>query len=197
MKVEEAIENLKTKKRGFRQSYSLIVRVKGVDFKKPENKFSKEVVLPHGTGKDVSVGIFSNNIQGGLTTGDIEDIAKDKKKFRKVMKNTQFFICEAPLMVFVGKVLGKWLGPKGKMPRLLQPGRNVNDAISEVKQSVRIRFQSPVIHVTVGVEDMATKDVAENVLSVVNDIKRFLPTKARISATYIKLTMSPSLSIDV
>ena len=63
MKIEQALEELnKVKKRNFSQSYDLVISIRNIDLKKPENRFSKEVFLPHGRGKEIEVGIISDSI---------------------------------------------------------------------------------------------------------------------------------------
>ena len=53
--IDNAIKLLRQgTKRNFSQAIDLVVNVKGIDYKKPENKFSKRVVLPHGPGKDMT-----------------------------------------------------------------------------------------------------------------------------------------------
>ncbi len=194
--LPEAIEQLKSsEKRKFSQSVDLVVNLANIDLKKPENKFSKEVVLPHGRGKEVKVAIISDAIKGGITKSDIESM--DKKEMKRMTRQYEFFLCEAPLMPLVGKVMGRYLGPKGKMPKLLPPGRNPESAVNEAKNSVRIKVRDlPVVHVYVGSENMQSKQIEENALHVINEVKKSLPAKSRIKNVYIKLTMSKPVKID-
>lgn len=194
--LKEAIEQLKlSEKRKFTQSFDLIVNLANIDLKKPENKFSKEVVLPHGRGKDVKVAIISDTIKDGITKNDIESM--DKKTMKLMTRQYEFFLCEAPLMPLVGKVMGRYLGPKGKMPKLLPPGRNLDSAVNDAKSSVRVKVRdSPVVHVYIGNENMDAKQIEENAMQVINEVKKSLPAKSRIRNVYIKLTMSKPVKID-
>ncbi len=196
MNLTEAIEQLRAlEKRKFAQSFDLFVNIANVDLKKPENKFSKDVVLPNGRGKEVKVAIMSDTIRDAITKHDIEGM--DKKVMKKLVHDYEFFLCEAPLMPLVGKVMGRYLGPKGKMPKLLLPGRSPDSAVNEAKGSVRIKLRdSPVIHVYVGNEGMENKQVEENAMHVINEVKKSLPAKARIKNVYLKLTMSKPVKID-
>ncbi|MDI6721864.1 MAG: 50S ribosomal protein L1, partial [Candidatus Aenigmarchaeota archaeon] len=117
--IEESIKYLRdnSQKRGFDQTFDLIASLRNIDLKKPENKFSKDIALPHGRGNDVEVGIISNSIPGALKKEDVENLANDKAAMKKVLRKYEFFVCEAPLMPLVGKTLGRFLGPKGKMPK--------------------------------------------------------------------------------
>jgi len=198
MKIEQAIEELnKVKKRNFSQSYDLVISIRNIDLKKPENRFSKEVFLPHGRGKEIEVGIISDSIPNAvLDKGALNSI--DKKKIREITSKYEFFVCEAPLMPLVGKVLGRYLAPKGRMPKMLPPGRDHKPVIEELKKSVRIRVRdSPTIQVAVGTEKMPPEQIKENVRKVVDELKKTLPGKATIKDAYIKLTMTPAIRIEV
>lgn len=195
MNITEAIEQLKSfEKRKFSQSFDLVVNIANVDLKKPENKFSKDVILPNGRGKDVQVAIISDSIEGAISKRDIE--AMDKKTMKQITRQYEFFLCEPPLMPLVGKIMGRYLGPKGKMPKILAPGRT-DSAVDDAKKSVRIKLRdSPVIHVYVGTENIENKHVEENVMHVIDEIKKSLPAKSRIKNVYLKLTMTKPVKID-
>jgi large subunit ribosomal protein L1 len=192
MKIEEAINQLKGSKRNFVQTYDLIINLKNIDMKKPENNFSKEVQLPHGTGKEISVCVISENIKEGenydvLRKSDIENI--DKKEAKKIARKYDFFLCEAPLMVLVGKNLGRYLGPKGKMPKPIPPNAGpslINPLVEIAKKSVRIVAKgSPTIHTFVGKE-------------VIEEVEKTLPKgRSQIKSVLLKLTMSKPVKIDV
>ena len=196
MNLTETLEQLKQEKRKFSQSFDLIVNIANVDLKKPENKFSKDIVLPNGRGKNVEVAIISDNIKDAISKNDLDSM--DKKTMKNLTRKYEFFLCEAPLMPLVGKVMGRYLGPKGKMPKLLPPGRSPDAAVNEAKNSVRIKLRdSPVIHVYVGNEGMDNKHLEENAMHVINEIKKSLPAKSRIKNVYLKMTMSKPVKIDM
>ncbi len=196
MKLDESLKALReVSRRNFNQSFDIIVNLKNIDLKKPENKFSKDIILPHGRGKDVNVAVISDSIPDSITKRDIEGISK--QEIRNLVKKYEFFLCEAPLMPLVGKVLGRYLGPKGKMPKLITG--NVDVLTRDAKKSVRIRVRdSPVIHVVVGSEDMKDAEIKENVERLLEDVVKILPKgQSQIKNVYIKLTMSKPVKIDV
>ncbi|MEM7819547.1 MAG: 50S ribosomal protein L1 [Candidatus Aenigmatarchaeota archaeon] len=196
--IIDAIKYLKenSKKRNFIQSFDLIVTLKNIDTKKPENKFSKDLILPHGRGKDIKICIISEN--GDIKRSDIEELGTNKKKAKELAKKYDFFVCEAPLMPLVGKILGKYLAPKNKMPKLLPPGKDLKSVIDEIKNTVRIRLRdSPTIQVSVGTEKMEDNQIRDNIEKVLEEIKKSLPQKAQIKNIYIKLTMSKPVRIGV
>lgn len=197
MKIEDALKYLRdnSKKREFTQSFDLIINLKNIDLKKPENKFAKEVLLPHGRGKEVSVGIISEKL--GITKGDLEDFGRDKKKLKEFTKKYDFLIAEAALMPLVGRVLGKYLAPRGRMPKLLPPGRSHDAMIDELKRSVRIRVRdSPSIQVLAGSESMSDSQVAENIGQILEEVLKSLPKgKNQIKDVYLKMTMSKPVKV--
>lgn len=196
MKIDEPLRLLREgSKRNFKQSFDIIVNLKNIDLKKPENKFSKDIILPHGRGKDVSVAVISDNIPNSITKKDIEGISK--QEIRNLVKKYEFFLCEAPLMPLVGKVLGRYLGPKGKMPKLITG--NADALTRDAKRSVRIRVRdSPVIHVVVGSEDMKDAEIRENSERLLEDIVKTLPKgHSQIKNVYIKLTMSKPIKVEL
>lgn len=184
-------------KKNFVQSVDLIITLRNIDLKKPENKFSKDVLLPHGRGKNIEVGIISDRLQNAITKTDIETLSK--KQIRELSKRYTFFLCEAPLMPLVGKVLGRYLGPKGRMPKLLPPNQNVDNMVKEMKNSVRVHVStSAVIQVVVGTQEMTADQLKENVLQVIEEVKKSLPKgESQIKSILVKLTMSKPVKVEL
>lgn len=195
--IKEAIAEMrKDKTRNFVQSVDLIITLKNIDLKKPENKFSKDIKLPHGRGKDVVVGIISE--KSGIGKRDIEGMQRDKKKLREFSKKYDFLLCEPQLMALVGKVLGRYLAPKGKMPKLLPPNRDPNDVIEETKNSVKIRVRdSPAVQIAIGTESMQDEQLEGNAERVIDEVKKLLPGKSQIRSVFIKKTMGKSVGVKI
>ena len=55
--ILEAVKKAKeeSKPRNFTQSVDVVITIKDLDVKKPENRIDEEVFLPNGRGKDVSI----------------------------------------------------------------------------------------------------------------------------------------------
>ena len=194
--IDEAISEITECKRNFVQGFDLFINLKNIDLKKPENRFSKNIILPHGRGKNIGVAVISDSVPDAVSKKDVEEFGRNKAKLKEFIKKYEFFLCEAPLMPLVGKVFGKYLGPKGKMPIILPPGKDSNQMIEELKKSVRISVRdSPTIHVSVGKEGMNPNDVKENIERVLEEVKKSLPAKVQIKNVYLKLTMSKPVRI--
>ena len=203
--IKEAKE--KAKKRKFSQTWDLIINLKNMDMKKPENKLNLEFPLPEGRGKEskfifiVDTLLSEAKKSGGLVIGkaDLEKLGKDRKKLKGYADEYEWWFCEAPLMPLVGKTLGLVLGPRGKMPRPIPPKGSVQPFVEMSKKMIRIRTKdSPVIHIAVGTEEMQDEQVMKNVMAVMNFVKEKLPKGSNnIKGAFVKLTMGPTVSLKV
>jgi len=171
-----------------------------LNLKAPESRISKELVLPHGRGKTPKICLISNSIQyeNRLTQAEMDALARDKKSAKRITREYDFFMSEPSMMVAVGKSLGRYLGPVGKMPSIIPPGANIEKFVEMKSKSVKLRIKdSPVIHCVVGAEDMQDSDVSENINHVIDEIKKILPGKGKVKSAYIKLTMGKAMKIDI
>jgi len=201
-KVAEAKK--KAKKRKFLQRVDLAVNLKNINLAKPENRFNKELVLPHSKGKEPKVCVIAQTSapqakELGVTVIDRASLEKykDKKAAKELARTHDHFLAEAPLMVEVGKILGPVLGPRGKMPKPFPPGADLKPLIEQTKRILQIKLtQNPVIHVPVGNEEMPDEEIEENIKAVLDLLERNLPKGSQqIGSAYVKLTMGPSVRI--
>ncbi|MHA1742868.1 MAG: 50S ribosomal protein L1 [Candidatus Heimdallarchaeota archaeon] len=203
-KILAAIKELreKSKKRNFVQSFDLIVSLKEIDVKKPENRFTEDVILPKGRGEDAEVVVFSDSVKDVgckvLTSEDLSKLAKDKRSAKKLVASTDFFLAEAKLMPVIGKALGMYLAPRGKMPKVFVGG-DVKKLVDNCKKSVKVKIKdSPVVQCLVGKENMKDEDVVENVKEVIKFLEGKLPKgKHNIKKILLKLTMGKPVEIEV
>lgn len=199
MKIEEALAAVRSgEKRKFTQTVDLIVNLKNIDIKKPENKVSKEIVLPHGRGKGVEVGIISDSLPDAIRKNEVEAMANNKKLAKQLSKRYEFFLCEAPLMPLVGRSLGRYLGPRGKMPKPIPPGRDPKPFVEMAKKSARVRIaNAPTIQIPVGVETMGDEELHANITAAMDEVRKSLPGKAQIKNVSLKLTMGKPVRLDI
>ncbi|KUO81879.1 MAG: 50S ribosomal protein L1 [Vulcanisaeta sp. JCHS_4] len=203
--VEEA--KAKAKKRRFKQSYELIVRFRDFDVKNQNNRFNVTVVLPHPLqGKTPKVCVMATgamvlaakeaNADAVLTREDIEKLAGNKKEIRKLAQSYDYFVATPDLMVLIGRVMGQILGPRNKMPEVVQPNADIKAVIERLRRSVRVRVKDqPQIMCRVGTEDMDSKQVAENIVAVLEEVlKRVRPEQ--LGEVSVKLTMSPPITFS-
>ncbi|MBI5332910.1 MAG: hypothetical protein HZB65_05010 [Candidatus Aenigmarchaeota archaeon] len=195
--IMDAIKLLKAgSQRKFSQTFDLIINISNIDLKKPESKFSKDVSLPHGRGKENTICIISDGSEHNKTF--LANLEKDKKTAKAFCKSYDYFLCETSLMILVGKVLGRYLGPSGKMPRLLPPNVDPKNFAKIFEKSVRIRIKdSPVVQCVVGNDKMDDQHIKENIDKVVEEVKKSIPPKSAIKNVYLKLTMSKPVLLNI
>ncbi len=205
------LENLKdakskSKKRKFSQTWDLLINLAGLDLKKPENRFNVEFALPEGRGKDVKVAVFADSVAAEakkhadhvIRKEEIESLAKNKKKVKKLAKEYDWFLAEAPLMPLIGKTLGPVLAPRGRMPKPVPP-KGIDALVQLARRSIRIALKTtPVIQVPVGTEAMPDEKVMKNIESVYNFIRDKLPKgKTNIRNVFIKVTMGQPVKVEM
>lgn len=203
MELTEALAAMRanSEKKKFGQTVDLIVNIKNLDMKKPESRFTKEVALPHGCGKLARVCLISDNPRGyepNLNKDNIAALERDKRAAKRLVREYEFFMCDPALMVLVGKVVGRYMGPVGKMPKPLPPAASPAAVAEALAKSVRIRIKdSPNIQCAVGTESMADEQILDNAKRVIEEIKKALPGKSQIRNAYLKLTMGKPVKFIV
>jgi len=115
---------------------------------------------------------------------------------KKLAKKYNFYLAQPEMMPVVGKLLGQYLGAKGKLPQVLHPNTDVANLVKDLKQSVRIRIKNqPTLSCAIGKEGDDPKKLAENAIFVINEIQRVLAGEGRIKSVYIKKTMSNPIRV--
>ena len=201
--IQKALEELRKnkKKRNFKESLELIIKLKELDLKKPENRINQTIILPHDIGKSVKVCVIATgqlalkskeaNADFVLGKDQLTDLGNDKKAARKLLQEYGFFVAEAPLMPLVGKTIGPTLGPRGKMPTPINPNAPIADVIDQARRTIKIRVRDqPVIQCRIGVDDMSDDNLSENIQAIFSSIEGKLERGVRnISKVLIKTTM--------
>ncbi|HUK27171.1 MAG TPA: 50S ribosomal protein L1 [Candidatus Acidoferrales bacterium] len=203
--LSELRKNLTKKK--FSQSIDIVVRLREVDLKKPENRINETIPLPNPPEKALKICVIAS---GDLATRakaagadllvsrqDIDNLGKDKKAARKMAQEYDFFIAEAPLMPLVGRALGSFLGPRGKMPTPVPPNAAIDQVVANHRKMVRVRMrEQPVLQCRVGTEAMADEKLVENIQAVVSRIEQKLERGLKnINEILVKATMSKPVKI--
>jgi large subunit ribosomal protein L1 len=201
--VEKILEESKKLNRKFKQNIDLVVNLKNIDLNVPKNRIDEEIVLPHGRGSKAKIALFASgelavkskkNVDLLIKPEEIEDLSKDKKKFKKIADDYDFFIAEAPLMPTIGKSLGTVLGPRGKMPKPVPPQADLSGMIKNLHNTVKIRSKSSkTFHTVAGSAEMSKDHIAENINAIIQRLESALERgKINIGSIYVKTTMGPS-----
>ncbi len=192
-------------KRNYDETVDMVLRL-GVDPRKAEEMIRGTVSLPAGTGKAVRVAVFAQGEQAqaardaGAEFVGAEDLAE---QVEGGMLDFDVTIAAPDMMPIVGK-LGRVLGPRSLMPNpktgTVTP--DVAKAVEEFKGG-KVEFRTDKfanVHVPVGKVSFSDDDLAKNIDSVVEELKRLKPAGAKgqyIKKASISSTMGPSVKIDV
>lgn len=201
--IGKILEESKKLDRKFKQNIDIVINLKNLDLENPKNRIDEEVILPHGRGNEPKIALFASgelaikskkHVDLLIKPEAIEDLSKDKKKFKKIADGHDFFIAEAPLMPTIGKTLGTVLGPRGKMPKPVPPNADVTGMVKNLKKTIRLRSKSSkTFHTIAGNESMSKQEIAENVDTIVSRLEGSLERgRMNIGSVYIKTTMGPS-----
>ena len=197
--VKEAKEQAKP--RNFTQSIDVIINIKDLDVRKPENRFSEEVALPNGRGKPIKIGVIADGelalaaknagVDVVISKEDLQEFGKDIKAAKKVVNSVDSFIAQADMMPLVGRFLGRILGPRNKMPKPVPASAKIEPLLERQQATIKVGVkQQPSIQILVGTQDMDDEKLAENIEAVLAVLDRNLEKgRNQIKSMYIKATM--------
>jgi len=203
--ILEAVKKAKedAKPRNFTQSIDVVINIKDLDVKKPENRIDEEVFLPQGRGKDVRIAFIADGelaLQAKnagadlvITKSDLEELGKDRKEAKRMANQYNFFVAQADMMPLVGRFLGPVLGPRKKMPKPVPANAKPDPIIDRLKNTVNVRIKNqPVIQALVGTEELVDERIAENIETILGILDRNLEKgRNQIKSMYVKTSMGP------
>jgi large subunit ribosomal protein L1 len=196
-------------KRKFSQSIELVVKLREVDLKKPENRINETITLPNPPENPLKVCVIASGDLGTrakdagadmlLGRQEMDSMSKDKKAARKLAQDYDFFIAEAPMMPLVGRALGSFLGPRGKMPTPVPPNAQIDQIVSGHRKMVRVRMrEQPVLQCRIGTESMPDEKLVENIQAVESRIEEKLERGSKnIGEVLIKPTMGKPVKVAI
>jgi len=197
----------KSGKRNFNQSFEMIITLRDIDVKKQDFNINEVVYLAHKFTKKPRICVFAggdmalkakrSKADRIIESEELEKNATDKRQLRKIANGYSFFLSETTLMPKVGKILGQFLGPKGKMPTPVPPNAPVENMVERFISAVRIRSRGQLaVAGKVGDESMSDEAVAENAVIIFNAIEKKLPSgNNNIDRVMLKLTMAEPVTI--
>jgi len=187
--------------RGFKQAVDLIINLKELDLKRPENRVTLNVSLPHGTGRGQKVCVFATGdlalrarragVDLVVDQDQLRELSSNRKEAKKLLSKYDVFLAEASLMPSVGRVAGPILGPKGKMPTPVPPNAPIEQVIERQKNIVLVRSRDrPLIQLSIGTEDMVEEKLSENIEAVLSALIGSLKRgTGNIRSVYVKTSM--------
>jgi large subunit ribosomal protein L1 len=188
-------------KRNFTQSAELTLILKDIDVKKGFS-VNEVVNLPNKVTKTSSICVFASGDMGTrakkaqvdriIEPEELDRLGTNKKDARKVVKAYDFFLADTSLMSSVGRSLGQFMGPKGKMPSPIAYGAPIENIADRFRGSVRARSKNQLnISAKIGDEKMEDEQLLGNAAAVISAIEKKLPQGDKnIHNAIIKFTMS-------
>lgn len=187
-------------KRGFTQSAELTLILKDIDVKRGFS-LNEVIILPHklnsgsaicliGSG-DLAMRARKVGIPTVLEPQELDRLGTNKREARKLVRKHDFFLSDTSLMPSVGRSIGQFLGPKGKMPTPLPYGAPLESIVSRFQTSIRLRVKNQLsISARVGDENMDDSSLANNAVAVVSALEKKLPQgEKNIRGAVFKFTM--------
>ena len=128
----------------------------------------------------------------------LDRLGSNKRDARKIVRAHDFFLADASLMSSVGRSLGQFLGPKGKMPTPLPYGAPIENIASRLRSSIRIRSKNQLnMSTKIGDETMTDDQLVENANAVIVAIEKKLPQGDKnLRNTVIKFTMGKAIKMN-
>jgi large subunit ribosomal protein L1 len=211
--IEKAIKELRKEdnKKKFSQSFDLIVNLKDINLKNPEEAVDFFATLNHGLGRKMKVAVFAGPEleERAKLVCDLVIPLKDfdkysnKKLAKKLAAEYDFFIGQAEIMPKVAQVFGRVLGPRNKMPNpklgsIVPAKGQVEQLYDRLQRTVRVTAKkAPVIQVKVGSETMKDEELIDNIMLVYDQVVHHTPKeKANLRSVFVKLTMSKPVKIE-
>jgi len=205
--LKSAVEMLlKMPRAKFNETVELAFRL-GVDPKQSDQMVRGTVSLPHGTGKQVRILVFTKNPtsaeaakEAGAEYVGFEDLVK---KCNEGWADFDVAISTPDAMSEVRK-LGKVLGPKGLMPNP-KTGTVTDDVAKAVKEFKAGKVEYKVdkagnLQMPVGKVSFTKEQLVENAQSAIEAVVKSRPSSLKskyINNCVISATMSPSIKLDL
>ena len=188
----------------FNESVDVAINL-GIDARKSDQNVRGATVLPHGTGRDIRVAVFTQGAnaeaakEAGADLVGMEDLAELVKKGEM---NFDVVVASPDAMRVVGQ-LGTILGPRGLMPnpKVGTVTPNVAQAVKNAKAG-QVRYRNDkngIIHTTIGKVDFDAAQLKENLESLLVALKKAKPTSAKgvfLKKVSISTTMGAGVSLD-
>ena len=177
----------------------------GVDPRKSDQVVRGATVLPHGTGKQVRVAVFTQGgnvdlaTEAGADRVGMDDLAEEMKGGSL---DYDVVIATPDAMRVVGQ-LGKLLGPRG-----LMPNPKVGTVTPDVAQAVQnakagqVRYRTDkagIIHCPLGKMDFDADKLRENLEALLGNLMKAKPSAAKgvyMKKVTVSSTMGPGLAVD-
>jgi large subunit ribosomal protein L1 len=211
--IVQAIDAIKSKahERKFTERIDLIVNLKDVDLKKPENHVDFFIALPSAPGKirKIAALVDAELLPEAKAHADLViplerfgEYAKNPAQMKKLASEYDFFIAQANIMKDIAANFGRILGSRGKMPNpkggmVVPPKAALAPLVERLRRTVHVRVKAaPVFQAGVGSMDQDPSEVARNVVVLYKQLLESLPNQeTNVRSVFLKSTMGEPVKV--
>jgi large subunit ribosomal protein L1 len=195
-----------TVQRKFNQSVDLTLVLKDIDIKKGFS-VNEVIALPNKPSRGSTICVVGSGDLGTrarkaqidkvIEKDQLDRLGTNKREARKIVRSYDFFLSDTSLMAAVGRSLGQFLGPKGKMPTPLPYGAPIESIANRMRGSVRARAKNQLnVSTKIGDEKLDDSQLASNASAVIAAIEKKLPQGDKnISNALIKFSMGKAVRL--
>ena len=198
-----------SKERKFTESVEAILTFRDVDPKKTDLNINELVYLPHpgshrasvcfvGSG-DLLLRAKNAKVDGAIEPAKLESYAGNKKDAKGLAREYDFFLADTALMPRIGRILGQYLGPRGKIPTPVPPNAQIEAMINRMRGAVRVRSRGSLgVSARVGDRKLPDAEIADNIIAMIQAVQKKLPNGDKnIKTVAVKTTMGKPVKSKV
>jgi len=208
--LKELRNNSTTTKRKFDESVEVIINLKNINIKNPEEKLDYFFQLKHPIKKVKVCALIGpemiddakKNCDTVIVSNEFDSYKQDVKKIKKLAKEHDFFIAQANIMPQIAAVFGKVLGTRGKMPNpkagcIVPPKANLEQLVSKLNMTIRAQTKNDAtIRAMVGKVSMSDTILADNIYSLIDQTLHHIPNELNnLKSIMIKTTMGKAIKV--
>lgn len=205
MNVNNAVDYLKSKCWAKFDETIEIAVVLGVDPRKPNQSIKGISTLPHGTGKNIRIGVFAQGADADTAIREGADVVGGADLIAKVQSGEINFdrVIATPEMMPALSKIGRILGPRGLMPNPKMG--SVTTEIAKAIQNARIgtvQFRvdrEGIVHAGIGKKSFRSSKLLENVRAFMMSLSDAKPEGLKgkyILKAVISSSMGPGVVLD-
>src|SRR5216684_1350970 len=205
LRVDAAVKEVKSRASAkFDETVEIAMNL-NLDPRKPDQNLRGTVMLPHGTGKTVRVGVFARGDRAKEAEAAGADVVGAEDLVEKVQAGQIEFdrcIATPDMMPLVGR-LGKVLGPRGMMPnpKIGTVTMDVANAVKGAKGgSVEFRVEKAgIVQAGIGKASFSEEKLVENVKALADAVAKAKPAGAKgtyIQRVAVSSTMGPGVKVE-
>jgi large subunit ribosomal protein L1 len=205
--LEEAIGLVKDSAyAGFDETVEMAMRL-GVNPRHADQMVRGTVVLPHGTGKSLTVLVVCEGpAQKEAEEAGADHVLSGEEAVAKIQGgwlDVDAIVATPDMMRVLSKV-GRVLGPRGLMPNPKSGTvtTEVSAAVSDIKAG-KVEFRvdkTAIIHAPVGKVSFTQENLIENARSLIDAVQKAKPSTAKgkyVHTVYLCSTMGPGVQVDL